>query len=171
MNPNGVTPSVERRVFVTGGARGIGEAIVRRCVAGGATVIFCYRDQVEAAENLVVELQETGAQVSAVRLDVLDREKVFGVFRDLAADGPLFGLVNNVGHMGHSKFRDIEIADWDLMLSGNLTGAFNCVQAALSLLTLSPGAAIVNITSRLGQVGVPGFVHLRDRKSWACGLH
>lgn len=170
MDPAESLPLLGGRVFVTGGSRGIGEAVVRRCAAAGARVVFCFRERSETATRLVLELRDSGADVSAIQLDLLDRDQVFEVFEELAAKGSFSGLVNNAGHMGRVPFREIAITEWKLMLDGNLTGTFNCIQAALPLLSKSPRASIVNVTSRLGQVGVPGFVHYAAAKAGLVGF-
>ncbi|WP_349632502.1 SDR family NAD(P)-dependent oxidoreductase [Streptomyces lydicamycinicus] len=71
--------------LVTGGSRGTGRAIARRLAADGATVVFTYRTQPEAAESLVAEIAELNGRAYAVRLDLAAPDEVTEAFA--AADG------------------------------------------------------------------------------------
>ncbi len=83
-----------KRVLVTGGARGVGEAIVRRAVTAGFTVDFTYSASAERAQALVAEL---GDNVTAVRCDFGDTASVEAFATALSDADPLWGVVHNAG--------------------------------------------------------------------------
>jgi NAD(P)-dependent dehydrogenase (short-subunit alcohol dehydrogenase family) len=130
----------ERVAVVTGGAHGIGRAVVRRLVGDGWRVIFLDSDPAGADEVA----RETGAV--AVVGDVATEQ---GVATAVAAAGRLGRLDLLVNNAGISDFRPLDAADldhWNRVLAVNLTGPFLMARACAPLLGQS-GGAIVNIAS------------------------
>jgi 2-hydroxycyclohexanecarboxyl-CoA dehydrogenase len=136
-----------RTALVTGGAKGIGEAIVRRLTAEGAAVMIGDVDT-EGAERVAAE---TGADV--VALDVTDPDSARA-----AVDGraPLDVLVNNAGMDEFGFFADTEPGMWQRVLAVNLTGVLACTHAALPGMQGAGYGRIVNIASEAGRVGSKG---------------
>lgn len=137
----------QRRVMVTGGASGIGEATVRVLAAAGASVIIADLN-LEAGEKLAAEV---GGSASAVKMDVADPQSVSAAF---ASIDRLDGLVNNagIGHVG--SIEECSLEDWSRLMRVNVDGVFLVTKAALPLLFASEGGAIVNIGSVAGLVGI-----------------
>jgi 3-oxoacyl-[acyl-carrier protein] reductase len=126
-----------RVALVTGAARGIGAAIADLYEAEGA---FVYRGDILAGTNLA--------------LDVTDRDSVrAGVERIRAERGGLDILVNNAGLICSGPPEALPGEDWDRLVAVNLTGIFNCVQAALPAMQGRAGAAVVNIASVSAEKG------------------
>lgn len=136
-----------RTALVTGGAKGIGEAIVRRLTAEGATVAIGDVDT-EGAERVA---GETGAEV--VRLDVTDPESARAAIG--GRDG-LDVLVNNAGMDEFGFFADTDPGLWERVLAVNLTGVLACTHAALPGMQEAGYGRIVNIASEAGRVGSKG---------------
>jgi 2-hydroxycyclohexanecarboxyl-CoA dehydrogenase len=136
-----------RTALVTGGAKGIGEAIVRRLTAEGAAVMIGDVDT-EGAERVAAD---TGADV--VALDVTDPDSARA-----AVDGraPLDVLVNNAGMDEFGFFADTEPGMWQRVLAVNLTGVLACTHAALPGMQSAGYGRIVNIASEAGRVGSKG---------------
>jgi meso-butanediol dehydrogenase / (S,S)-butanediol dehydrogenase / diacetyl reductase len=111
-----------KRVVVTGGTSGIGEATSRRFLAEGATVVALAfgEEEVATAADRVPGLE-------ALRVDVADRDAVDAAFEQI---GGVDVLVANAGISIRKPFLEIEAADWQRVLDVNLTGVFNCAQAA-----------------------------------------
>lgn len=139
--------AARRRAFVTGGARGIGEAIVRRLAADGIGVTIADLDS-EAAERVAAELGAT-----AVQLDVTQLARVQEVVR---AQGPFDILVNNAGMDQHAFFTNTGIDDWRLLLAVNLEAVFATTHAALPAMQAAGFGRIVNIASEAGRMGSRG---------------
>jgi 2-hydroxycyclohexanecarboxyl-CoA dehydrogenase len=136
-----------RRVFLTGGAQGIGAAIARRLAAAGATVVIADID-IEAATQLASAIGAT-----AVRLDVMDQEAVGKVMR---GNGPFDTLINNVGVDQHAYFTSTTPTDWRRLLAVNLESVFATTHAALPAMQATGFGRIVNIASEAGRMGSRG---------------
>ena len=116
---------------VTGGAQGIGRAVVERLIAGGAAVAIWDRDKA-LAEKTAKELGSRG-KVIAIGVDVTDFPSVERA-RDetLKALGRIDILVNNAGIAGPiAKTWEHSAEEWDQVLRVNLTGQFNCCKAVV----------------------------------------
>jgi 2-hydroxycyclohexanecarboxyl-CoA dehydrogenase len=136
-----------RRVFLTGGAKGIGAAIATRLAAAGAEVVIADID-IAAASRLALEIGAT-----AVELDVTQLEQVA---RTMQAHGPFQILVNNVGVDQHAYFTQTTPADWRRLLAINLESVFATTHAALPAMQASGFGRIVNIASEAGRMGSRG---------------
>ncbi len=136
-----------RRAFVSGGARGIGAAIVRSFAGAGARVVIADLD-LAAASALAGEV---GAQ--AAKLDVSDAAAVQAV---MAQHGPFDILVNNAGVDQHAFFTDTTAEDWTKLLAVNLVSVLACTQAALPAMQAACFGRIINITSEAARLGSKG---------------
>lgn len=136
-----------RRAFVTGGAQGIGAAIVRTFAEAGAKVVIADLDTANA--NAVAKV--TGA--TAVSLDVADAEKVAAV---MAERGPFDIVVNNAGIDQHAFFTETKAADWTKLIGVNLVGVLACTHAALPAMQRARFGRIINITSEAARLGSKG---------------
>lgn len=131
--------------LVTGGASGIGAAVVRRLMAGGARV---------AAVDLAPSGAEQGSL--AVQADVTDDASVHAaVERVLQEWGRLDVLVNNAGIGAQGTVADNSDDEWRRVLDVNLLGMVRMSRAALPALRRSPAAAIVNTGSIAATAGLP----------------
>ncbi|MGC5331234.1 SDR family NAD(P)-dependent oxidoreductase [Micromonospora sp. DT62] len=136
-----------KRIIVTGGAQGIGAAIVAGYVAEGARV---------AALDLKFDGSESDAgDIIRRRCDVSDQQSVNAVFDEVV---PLLGgldvLVNVAGIERGGPSAEIPDADWDAVFAVNAKGTRNTNSAAFTHLRAN-GGAIINFGSRSGIVGVP----------------
>jgi cyclic-di-GMP-binding biofilm dispersal mediator protein len=112
-----------RKIFVVGGSRGIGAAIVRRFAAAGATVVFTYAASASAADQLAVEI---GAQ--ALRADAGVRDELIAAIRDA---GPIDIFVYNAGLLVFGDPLTLNPDEVDRMIDVNVRGAyFGSVEAS-----------------------------------------
>jgi NAD(P)-dependent dehydrogenase (short-subunit alcohol dehydrogenase family) len=111
-----------KRVVVTGGTSGIGEATSRRFLDEGARVVA-----LALGEEEVATAAERIPGVEALLCDVADRAAVDDAFERI---GGVDVLVANAGISIRKPFLEIEQADWQRVVDVNLTGVFNCAQAA-----------------------------------------
>lgn len=136
-----------RRALVTGGASGIGAAIVRRLAADGAWVAIADL-QGELAQQLAVEVGGAG-----LKLDVTDFDAVHAA---IEAHGPFDILVNNAGIDQHAFFGKTTPADWRRLLSINLESVLNTTHAALPAMQTTGYGRIINVASEAGRLGSRG---------------
>ncbi len=144
-----------RTAIVTGGARGIGEAIARRLSASGATVAlwdFNYSAAVQAAAAI-------GAHCHAIEVDVADTASVTAA---TAATAGLFDdridiLVNNAAISGvNASVCDYSLDEWQRIFSINVTGLFLCCSAIIPFMQKNNYGRVVNFGSVAGKEGNPG---------------
>ena len=140
-----------RTAIVTGGAKGIGLAIVRRLVSEGAKVMIADID--EAAGNAAVEAVSGDGEVRFTATDVSERLDVHNlVAKTIDAFGSINALVNNAGIVHAVDFLDLEEADFDRVMAVNLKGSLLCGQAVARHMVeqISKGeepGSIVNMSS------------------------
>jgi len=143
-----------RVALVTGGAGGIGGAVVRSLAkAGVAGVAINYRKSAKEAEDLASEMERAGVKARVLQADIQSDEQVRAM---VARVGEQFGrldiVVNNAGVTHWVKLSDLEgLTDkiWDEILDVNVKGAFRCARAAAKLLE-ARGGMIVNVSSISG---------------------
>ncbi len=143
-------------VFVTGGDRGIGRAVVLRFARAGCTVWFSYHRCRGCAEETLREALGAGAGGGSgfLRLDVSEPASVEEAARLLGEKlGGLNVLVNNAGVISFRGFEETTLEEWEHIIRVNLTGVFLVTKAMLHLLKKAEWASIVNIASIAGQTG------------------
>lgn len=142
-------------VLVTGGSRGIGRAIVTRLAGEGASVVFSYLHDRDAADRVAGEVAEAGGQAFAVRADqgsVADLRRLFA-----AADERLDGLdvvVCNAGSVEPTPINDVTEELYDRYMAVNARGPFFIIQHAGRI--LRDGGRIICISTENTRMHAPG---------------
>ncbi|XP_075461519.1 L-fucose dehydrogenase isoform X3 [Ascaphus truei] len=142
-----------RVVIVTGGTKGIGEAIVRVFVRNGANVVFCAKEA--AASDLEMELKESGpGDCIYVSCDVTKEEDIVKLIEaTLKTYGRIDCLINNAGwHPPEQTIDDTSAQEFRDLLNLNLIGYFLAAKYALPHLRKTQGN-IINISSLVGIIG------------------
>ena len=164
--------SMEGRVaVVTGGARGIGRAIVEKLASLGAQVVIADM-LVELAEKSAQEIsQMTKTRILAVKVNVTDGKSSNEMIdQALKEFGRVDILVNNAGITRDTLILRMEEADWDAVLNVNLKGAFNCSKAVVRPMMKQRYGRIVNISSVSGQAGQAGQTNYSASKAGLIGF-
>jgi meso-butanediol dehydrogenase/(S,S)-butanediol dehydrogenase/diacetyl reductase len=151
-----------KRVVVTGGTSGIGEATSRRFLDEGAHVaaLAVGEDEVATAQERIPGL------AGAFRCDVADATQVAEAFAQV--DELLGGvdvLVANAGISIRKPFLEIEEADWRRVLDVNLTGVFHCAQQAARRMDAGGGGVILMTASTNGLTGHPYYADYNASKA------
>ncbi len=156
---------------VTGGARGIGEAICWRLAAAGAAVAVSDRDG-GAAEALAARLAGEGHRALACRVDVTREQEVAAMgARVLTELGSYDILVCSAGIVGrNAPAWETSAEEWREVLEVNLTGIFLCNKHALSVMRERGRGRIVNIASIAGKEGNPRLSAYSASKAGVIGL-
>ena len=167
----------DKVVVVTGGAKGIGEAIVRACAGEGAIPVIVDRDA-EAGKRVQGELESSGAACGLITVDVSAPETCEqSVAQTLEKYGRLDALVNNAGRNDKVGLEDGNPSEYVASLQRNLVHYYSMAHYALPHLKPSRGA-IVNIGSKTavtGQGGTSGYASSKGAimaltREWAAEL-
>jgi 3-oxoacyl-[acyl-carrier protein] reductase len=183
-----------RVALITGGSRGLGRADALTLATAGADVAIAdilvesevteetdrWGSLATAAraqgmvytESTAEEIRAMGRRALALKCDVTDREQVAGtVARTIEELGSLDILVNNAGTLDHvGQFHDQSPELWERDLRVNLTGGFNCAQAAWPHMKERGWGRIVNMASVAGTLGGFGQASYSTTKSGILGL-
>jgi 3-oxoacyl-[acyl-carrier protein] reductase len=169
-----------RVALVTGASQGIGRACALRLARMGATVAVCARNMERLAE-VVREIEAlggaadsdggTGARAAAFVLDVSSEESIKECARAVLGHfGRVDVLVNNAGITRDGLSLRMKRADWDDVLTTNLTGAFLMTQSCMSAMLRARWGRVINITSVVGEVGQAGQANYAASKAGLIGL-
>ncbi len=157
-----------KTIFVTGGSRGIGAAIVK-CAAGKYNVCFTYNKHKDLAENLEKELGSLG--VVAVQCDVRDEKSIKNAVEFAKKRfGKIDILVNNAGISKSGLLIDLDEKEWDDVFAVNAKGAYLTSKAVLKDMLSRGSGAIVNISSIWGEQGASCEVAYSSSKAAVIGF-
>ena len=141
--------------IVTGGSRGIGRAIVQRLAAAGVEVIFTYRDNAAAANEVIASVPN--AKISAEAVDVRD-SAACATFAEKVFDrtGRIDLLVNNAGVVRDNALAALEDDDIKTVLETNVNGTLNMARAIAPYMISKRRGKIINMSSVAGEKGGRG---------------
>lgn len=155
-----------KHVLITGGGTGVGAAIAHRLAAEGARITLAGRRR--------EPLEETAAAIpdaAICQADVTKEEAVADLFDAArAAHGPVEILVANAGAAESVPVKNTSLAQWDRMLSVNLTGAFLCAREALADMLKADSGRVVFVSSTAGLKGYPYVAAYCAAKHGVVGL-
>jgi 3-oxoacyl-[acyl-carrier protein] reductase len=156
--------------FITGGSRGIGEAVVREFAAAGYGVAFTYCSGQELSDRLAAELISKGAKVTALQADVRDYSRAQEVLQEAQAQlGPIDVLINNAGIRRDRALHNMDPMLWQEVLDTNLTGMFNYSRAVIGGM-IRRGGLILNMSSVSGVIGIAGQTNYSASKAGMIGF-
>ncbi|MEM9991026.1 MAG: 3-oxoacyl-[acyl-carrier-protein] reductase [Bacteroidota bacterium] len=158
----------DKIVLITGGSRGIGEAIVRKFVAQGAKVAFTYRSSAERANAIVEEL---GENVKAYQSDAADFEQSATLVKNVVADfGRIDVLINNAGITKDNLMLRMSEDQWDAVINTNLKSVFNLTKQVLRPMLKQRSGSIINMSSVVGVFGNAGQANYAASKAGIIGF-
>ena len=163
---------MNKTVIVTGGAKGIGEAISKEFAMKGYNVCINYNKSHKKAMELKEELQNKGCNVEIFGADISDREKVDEMIDFvLSRFGSIDVVVNNAGICEYKLFTDITLSDLQKMINTTIIGTFNVTQSSLKKYMINKkDGVIINISSIWGMVGASLEVNYSMSKSAIIGM-
>ena len=161
-----------KTAVVTGGSRGIGEAIAYKLASMGANVVVIYAGNASAAEMVCEKCrQEYSVEAKAYLCNVADFSAAKETTAKIKADfGTAQILVNNAGITRDGLLALMKEEDFDAVLATNLKGAFNMIRHMTGLFIRAREGAIVNITSVAGMMGNAGQCNYSASKAGLIGL-
>ncbi len=159
-----------RRAVVTGGSKGLGQAIAAELLAEGAEVVICSRNQAEL-DKTAAELAAAGGSVTALACDVTDPAQVESFIAGSAeALGGIDILVNNAGAARPGRFEQLTDADWQADIETKLFSQIRCTRAALPRLRQSQAPRVININAVYGKYPDPVFMATSANRASCLGL-
>jgi len=161
----------DRTALITGAARGIGKAIALRLAADGADIAVVDIDLSQSEKTAAEIAEKTGRKALAYKCDVSDSDQAATVVKQVVGEfGSLDVLVNNAGITRDTLLMRMKPEDWQLVLSINLTGSFNLIQAASRQMMKQRAGSVINISSVVGLMGNPGQANYSASKAGLLGL-
>lgn len=169
--PTQAAPSLRGRVaLITGGGRGLGEALCQSLAEAGAAVVAADVNH-DSAQAVAERLRGGGAQSSALALDVADEGQTAAALEQvIKTHGRLDFIVNNAGIDKTVSVEDLSVAEWERILAVNLTGPFIMSRAAFPILRQQRGGHIVNIVSTAAKRAWPNASAYHASKYGLLGL-
>jgi 3-oxoacyl-[acyl-carrier protein] reductase len=161
----------DRVVLVTGSSRGIGAEVAVKAAVAGARVAVHYHTASDAGEATLARVRNLGAEAEGFAADVgvgTEAEALVGSV--IERFGRIDALVNNAGLTQVGPFLEIAPAEWDAVIATDLSAAFHTCRAALPAMLAQGAGSIVNVASRLGQMGVAETAAYSAAKAGLIGL-
>lgn len=149
-----MTAKTSKVALVTGGANGIGKAIVQQLSTDGYKVAFCYASDDKAAQEIVDQQKTNLKEVYAEKVDVSDYTATKNFVDKIEKDfGPIEVVINNAGITMDKAFMLMDVDAWTKVVSVNLNGVFNVSRSAIFNMLKRKSGSIVNMSSISGIVG------------------
>ena len=163
--------NLEGRVaLVTGASQGIGHACALTLARHGASIAVAARNQ-QKLEELAAAITAAGGKAAAFPVDVSDEDQIKSAIKSAIAHfGKIDILVNNAGITRDQLVMRMKRADWDAVLTTNLTSAYLCIQNVIPSMLKQRWGRIINITSIFGQMGQAGQANYAASKAGLIGL-
>jgi len=161
----------DKVALVTGGSRGIGEALVRGFVAAGAQVAFTYISSSTKADALVEELSAEGVTIKAFQSDASSFEQAETLIKSVLGEfGRIDILVNNAGITRDTLMLRMSEEQWDQVIQTNLKSVFNLTKHALRSMMKNRSGSIINMSSVVGINGNAGQANYAASKAGIIGF-
>ncbi len=161
----------DKVAIVTGGSRGIGEAIVRKFAANGAKVVFTYLSSRKKAEKIAEEIVAEGGEAVAMHSDAssfVQAESLITTTIDQF--GSVDILVNNAGITNDALMLRMDEAQWDMVMDINLKSVFNMTKHVLRQMLRQRSGSIINMSSVVGVFGNAGQANYAASKAGIIGF-
>ena len=160
----------QRTALITGAGRGIGKAIAETLARQGVTVI-CVSKSADSCGSTAAAIAAAGGKARAMAVDVADGAAIARAVDELSKEFPAIDiLVNNAGITRDGLLFRMSEADWNDVLTTNLTSCFHCTKLLARPMTRARWGRIVNIASVSGVMGNAGQANYSAAKAGMIGL-
>ena len=162
---------VGKVALITGGSRGIGEAIVLKYAQEGADIAFTYVSSTEKANALVDEARKKGVKVMAYKSDASDYNQAESLINDVISEfGKIDILINNAGITKDTLMLRMSEDQWDQVMEVNLKSVFNLTKHVLKPMMKQRAGSIINMSSVVGVFGNAGQANYAASKAGIIGF-
>jgi 3-oxoacyl-[acyl-carrier protein] reductase len=160
-----------KTVVITGATRGIGGAITHNFLKAGARVIGVYASNTEAATRFQADHEGFASRLDLVQCDVASENQVASLFAKIEENYERLDiLVNNAGIRKDAVLALMTSNQWRQVLDTNLTGTFLMAKQAVLLMMKHKYGRIINITSPVAHIGMPGQANYAASKAGQVAL-
>lgn len=156
-------------VFITGGSRGIGAAIARRCARSGFDIWLNYHSNNDAAREVQKSIEEMDQSCLLLPFDVTDEKAVTETMEPLLAKTTPFGFVHNAGITRDGLAAMMSRQDWDTVLDVHLTAFFLLSKLQVRPMLSQREGRIIAIASVSGETGQAGQMNYAAAKAGLIG--
>jgi len=154
-------------IFITGGSKGIGAAIVKKFCSEGYLVVFSYNTNKDAAEKICSD----NTNCHSYQCELRDKASISFIINDVKEKfGNIDILVNNAGYDHDSLFTKMEGDDWDEVIDINLKSIFNFTKPIALQMVENKWGRIINLTSIAGLTGAFGKSNYATAKAGIIGF-
>ena len=161
----------DKIVVVTGGGRGIGQAVAAAFAREGAKVAVLSRNEQSCGQSAAAINEEYPESARSYAVDVSDHEAMQECGKQIVVDlGSVNILVNNAGITRDGLLLRMSDEDWDAVLDTNLKGAFNTLKAFQRTMMKADEARIINVSSVIGIIGNAGQANYAASKAGLIGF-
>lgn len=160
-----------KTVIITGGARGIGRSIAKKCASQGANIAFTDLNEDDNFRSLISELTAMGVKCKGYVSDASQFDSANELIEKVTADFTTIDvLVNNAGITRDSLLMRMSEEQWDLVLKVNLKSVFNMCKAVQKVMLKQRSGSIINISSVVGVGGNAGQANYAASKAGMIGF-
>ena len=159
-----------KTVLITGAARGIGEAIARKCATEGAQVALCDMDR-HSVQQTADALRSQGNLAGAFTADVSDSGSVKTMVEAVKAYfGRIDALVNNAGIVQDAQLKNMRDDQWERVIAVNLSGVYHCTRSVVDIMLAQGSGSIISLSSVVGIYGNFGQTNYAAAKAGVIGM-
>jgi 3-oxoacyl-[acyl-carrier protein] reductase len=157
--------------LITGGSRGIGQAIVETFAQQGADIAFTYLSSEEKAQEIVADISKLGIKIVAYKSNAADYQEAEKLINDVVATfGKIDILINNAGITKDTLMLRMSEDQWDAVIDINLKSVFNLTKHVLKPMMKSKSGSIINMGSVVGVFGNAGQANYAASKAGIIGF-
>jgi len=161
----------DKIALITGGSRGIGEAIAKRYAEQGASVAFTYRSSEERAKKIEAELQAMGVKAKGYKSDASSYEQAEALVKEVLEEfGQVDILINNAGITRDNLMLRMSEEQWDQVMETNLKSVFNLTKQIIRPMMKNRSGSIINMSSVVGVFGNAGQANYAASKAGIIGF-
>jgi 3-oxoacyl-[acyl-carrier protein] reductase len=160
-----------KKALITGGSRGIGEALVMKYASEGADVAFTYVSSAEKAASVRDEARKYGGKIEMYKSDASDYSQAEALVAEvILAFGKIDILINNAGITKDTLMLRMSEEQWDQVIDINLKSVFNLTKHILKPMMKERSGSIINMGSVVGVFGNAGQANYAASKAGIIGF-